>query len=81
KCMPNTRTEIIEKVVTWASNSSDDAPYIFWLNAMAGEGKTSIATTVAHMLHENGILGGSFFFSQDQGRIHIVNVFSTLIAY
>ncbi|KAI0056316.1 hypothetical protein BV25DRAFT_1638814, partial [Artomyces pyxidatus] len=79
-CMPKTRTEIIEAAKKWACSSSDDEPHIFWLYAMAGEGKTSIATSVAHALHEKKVLGGSFFFSRDDAnRARVDNVFATLV--
>ncbi|KAI0059572.1 WD40 repeat-like protein [Artomyces pyxidatus] len=80
-CMEGTRREIIDEVMTWASSPSDKEPSIFWLHAMAGEGKTSIATSVAHALHDKKILGGSFFFSRDYAECtRVDNVFVTLVS-
>jgi hypothetical protein len=41
---------------------------MLWLNGMAGTGKSTIARTVARELHDQGLLGASFFFSQDGGE-------------
>lgn len=38
---------------------------IFWINGLAGTGKTTIASTVAEKLYRDGILGASFFCSRD----------------
>ncbi|KAJ6063670.1 hypothetical protein N7499_012350 [Penicillium canescens] len=43
-CLPGTRTELLSRITDWAK--SDDK-FIFWLNGMAGTGKSTIARTVA----------------------------------
>ncbi|PYH89602.1 hypothetical protein BO71DRAFT_422881 [Aspergillus ellipticus CBS 707.79] len=48
----------------WADNPR--ARPLFWLNGMAGTGKSTISRTVARAMHERGILGGSFFFSRSE---------------
>ncbi|OGM44087.1 NACHT and WD40 domain protein [Aspergillus bombycis] len=35
---------------------------IFWLNGMAGTGKSTVSRTVCRLLQEKGLLGASFFF-------------------
>ena len=45
------------------------SPPVFWLNGMAGTGKSTIAKTVAEYAHNHGILGGSFFFSRDDQQL------------
>lgn len=67
-CLQNTREELCSEIVDW-SGSSDDR-HIFWLNGMAGTGKSTIARTIAQTLKDNGRLGASFFFKrgeQDRG--------------
>jgi len=52
---------------------------IFWLNGMAGTGKSTIARTVAREWAKKERLGASFFFSRGQGdRAHASKFFTTL---
>ncbi|KAJ5503990.1 hypothetical protein N7463_006864 [Penicillium fimorum] len=53
-CLPGTRTELLSRITDWAK--SDDK-FIFWLNGMAGTGKSTIARTVAQGFEERGLLG------------------------
>ena len=63
-CFKDTRTSVLEEIKTWIS--SDDDKCIFWLNGMAGIGKTTIARTIVEEMKENKkILLASFFFSKD----------------
>ena len=60
------------------SDTHNDA-YIFWLNGMAGTGKSTIARTVAREWAKKERLGASFFFSRGQGdRAHASKFFTTL---
>ncbi|TDL19129.1 hypothetical protein BD410DRAFT_450951 [Rickenella mellea] len=62
-CLEGTREDILLKVHEWADN---DSPLLFWLNGLAGTGKTTIAHTIAEYYDKRGQLGASFFFSRDQ---------------
>jgi type II secretory pathway predicted ATPase ExeA len=62
-CLPGTRTELLSHITDWAK--SDDK-FIFWLNGMAGTGKSTIARTVAQGFKERGLLGASFFFKRGE---------------
>jgi pantothenate kinase-related protein Tda10 len=44
-CLSNTRVEVLREIHEWADGQ--DMPCIFWLNGMAGTGKSTIACTVA----------------------------------
>jgi hypothetical protein len=56
-------------------------PRIFWLNGLAGIGKSTVAQTIAEQCDQQGHLGANFFFSrQDDERSNPHRVFST-IAY
>jgi len=91
-CAENTRTEILDTVHAWFSGKSlanegplqtDGAPQgrIFWLDGLAGTGKSTIAQTVAYHYHQTKELGASFFCSRDDaGCSNIALVFPT-IAY
>ena len=63
-CLPETRIELLRQVTEWSE--SPDSECIFWLNGMAGTGKSTIARTVAQSLKEKGLLGASFFFKQGE---------------
>jgi hypothetical protein len=63
-CTPGTRVSLLEDLMTWATGS--DSPCLFWLNGLAGTGKSTIARTLCERLNEHGVLGASFFISRDQ---------------
>ena len=53
---------------------------IFWLNGMAGTGKSTIARTVARLFSERRQLGASFFFRRGEGdRGNAAKLFPTTI--
>ena len=52
---------------------------VFWLNGLAGTGKSAIAQTVAEIAFADGILGASFFCSRDfEDRSNPQAIFPTL---
>ncbi|KAK3316770.1 hypothetical protein B0H66DRAFT_626242 [Apodospora peruviana] len=60
RCHPDTRTELLSQIQNWANDSQ--AENIYWLNGMAGTGKSTISRTVAKSFADSGLLGASFFF-------------------
>ena len=53
--------------------------HIFWLNGLAGTGKSTIAQTFAEMAFADGRLGASFFCSRDfEDRSNLQTIFPTL---
>ncbi|VDB88713.1 unnamed protein product [Peniophora sp. CBMAI 1063] len=58
-CMKGTRVQVLKDLRNWSRNSN--APRIYWLNGMAGTGKSAIARSFCHALRQNSLLGGSFF--------------------
>ncbi|KAJ5697656.1 hypothetical protein N7488_011340 [Penicillium malachiteum] len=61
ECLPKTRQKLLEEIKDWAT---DQDKTVFWLQGMAGTGKSTISRTVARWLDEEGLLGGSFFFKK-----------------
>ena len=76
--MANTRVELRQQIIKWYEDPR--SPCIFWLNGMAGTGKSTIARTVAHELAQKKILAASFFFSRGRGDISHAGKFFTTIA-
>ncbi|KAA8644431.1 ATP-binding protein [Aspergillus tanneri] len=77
-CLPGTRTELLKSVAEWAV--SPHGKCIFWLNGMAGTGKSTIARTVAKSFKEKGQLGASFFFKRGEAdRDNAKRLISTII--
>lgn len=62
ECLQETRTELLKDIKSWATDP--DRKAVFWLQGMAGTGKSTVARTVARWLDDEGLLGGSFFFKK-----------------
>ncbi|KAK3175410.1 hypothetical protein K4F52_010288 [Lecanicillium sp. MT-2017a] len=79
RCLPNTRVELLQQISEWAVNSNAEA--VFWLNGMAGTGKSTISRTVAESMAQKGQLGASFFFKRGEtDRGTMAKLFSTIAA-
>ena len=63
-CLENTRIELLEEIGDWVNNSP--AKSVFWLQGMAGTGKSTISRTVARDLKHRRLLGASFFFNRSE---------------
>ena len=77
-CLPDTRVELRQQIMDWLEDT--DGQCIFWLNGMAGTGKSTISRTVAWDLAEKKRLAASFFFSRGRGDISHAGQFFTTIA-
>jgi WD40 repeat protein len=77
--MEDTRVQLLADIMSWAESPA--SPVVFWLNGLAGTGKSTIALTMCERLAEKGVLGASFFMSrQVEERRRAPNVLRT-IAY
>ncbi len=66
-----------------AANSSLDTAIkpIYWVNGLAGIGKSTIARTVAEDVKDRNLLGASFFFSRQEKELSDAGLFIPTIAY
>ena len=78
RCYQGTRVELLRQINTWASNQGSEC--IFWLNGMAGTGKSTISRTVAQNFADKGDLGASFFFKRGEGDRGHAGLLITTIA-
>ena len=76
-CLPDTRVDILRQIMRWSADPCQKT--IFWLNGMAGTGKSTIARTVTRTLTEQKRLAANFFFSRGRGDLsHTGKLFSTV---
>ncbi|KAG4439200.1 hypothetical protein IFR05_005321 [Cadophora sp. M221] len=80
-CLPDTRVDLLQGIYNWADAADgQDERCIFWLNGLAGTGKSTISRTVAHRYNDQKRLGASFFFSKGGGDASHAGKFFTSIA-
>ena len=76
-CLKGTRESVLSGIELW-TNDFNKSP-VFWLNGLAGTGKSTIAQTVSELVFADGLLGASFFCSRDfQDRSDLQFIFPTL---
>jgi len=76
-CLRGTRKGVLWEIRCWSA--SKQAQRIFWLNGLAGTGKSTIAQTIAERMFADGKLGASFFCSRDfEDRSNLQAIFPTL---
>ena len=76
-CLKKTRENVLNEIEKWTEDS--EMSQIFWLNGLAGTGKSTIAQTVAECLFAGGRLGASFFCSRGvEDRSDLQLIFPTL---
>jgi hypothetical protein len=78
-CTPNTRTEVLERLISWAHNGQGET--VYWLNGMAGTGKTTIAYSLCDQLQSACKLAASFFCSRQLPACRNVNLILPTISY
>ena len=76
-CLRGTRGAVLNGIELWARDF--DKCSVYWLNGLAGTGKSTIAKTIAERLFADGRLGASFFCSRDfEERRNLQFIFPTL---
>ncbi|KAG8758927.1 hypothetical protein FRC11_002853, partial [Ceratobasidium sp. 423] len=79
ECATGTRVDVLANILGWARASGGSA--VYWLNGMAGTGKTTIAYSVCTELDSTHKLGASFFCSRLREECRNVNLIFPSIAY
>jgi hypothetical protein len=76
-CLKGTRKDVLQEIEHWLMNEQDRR--FFWLNGLAGTGKSTIAQTFAKTSFADGRLGASFFCSRDfEAQSNLRAIFPTL---
>ena len=76
-CLKGTRRDVLLQIEQWLMDRRDQR--VFWLNGLAGTGKSTIAQTFAEITFADGKLGASFFCSRDfEDRSNLRAIFPTL---
>ena len=76
-CLRGTRKDVLRDIEHWLTRKRDRR--VFWLNGLAGTGKSTIAQTFAETTFADGKLGASFFCSRDfEDRSNLHKIFPTL---
>ena len=76
-CLRGTRKGVLREIEHWSIG--EQKQHIFWLNGLAGTGKSTIAQTFAERMFADGRPGASFFCSRDfEDRSNLHAIFPTL---
>ena len=76
-CLRGTRETVLNGIESWIRDP-EKSP-VFWLNGLAGTGKSTIAQTISERVFADGLLGASFFCSRDfEDRSNLHLIFPTL---
>ena len=76
-CLKGTRRDVLLQIEQWFTDKRDQR--VFWLNGLAGTGKSTIAQTFSEVTFADGKLGASFFCSRDfEDRRNLQAIFPTL---
>src|SRR5258708_2792589 len=84
-CFEGTRTAILKNIRDWLdrpiSESGSPIEPIYWIDGIAGIGKSTIAHTVAEDEGRRKYLGASFFFSRQEKDLSDAKLFIPTIAH
>ena len=76
-CLRGTREGVLKDIDHWFAN--EGGQHVFWLNGLAGTGKSTIAQSFAETTSANRKLGATFFCSRDfEDRSNLQKIFPTL---
>ncbi|CAE6448266.1 unnamed protein product, partial [Rhizoctonia solani] len=78
-CTKDTRTQVLHDLNNWSFDPN--AAPIYWMNGMAGTGKTTVAYTFAKSLKARRALGASFFCTRISSECRDVGRIIPTIAY
>ncbi|KAB5590796.1 Vegetative incompatibility protein HET-E-1 [Ceratobasidium theobromae] len=78
-CTEDTRKEILANLNDWSDNPNGER--VYWMDGMAGTGKTTIACTLASQLESRGQLAASFFCTRTSPECRDADRIVPTIAY
>ncbi|KAG8716836.1 hypothetical protein FRC08_008710 [Ceratobasidium sp. 394] len=78
-CTPNTRVDVMSQLHDWVFDG--ESRRVYWLNGMAGTGKTTIAYTLCSQLERSRRLAASFFCTRQLPACRDVDRIVPSIAY
>ncbi|CAE6484477.1 unnamed protein product [Rhizoctonia solani] len=78
-CTEGTRTEVLAGLDCWLGDPSSSSAY--WMNGMAGTGKTTIASTFCEQVEKRKLLAASFFCTRSSAECRTVTRIVPTIAY
>ena len=78
-CTPGTREKILAEMREWADDAN--GPKVYWLNGMAGTGKTTLAYSFCDAMQLERRLGASFFCSRTDADSRDVSKIVPTIAH
>jgi hypothetical protein len=77
-CLENTRHNIINDIMEWIADDSNEAKKVLWVYGLAGTGKSTLSTTIAQIMRRLHRLGGFFFFNRDIPQRNSATLIRTL---
>ncbi|KAI9696924.1 MAG: hypothetical protein M1820_007999 [Bogoriella megaspora] len=78
-CYPNTRVDLLERIQQWVRDT--EGKCIFWLQGMAGTGKSTVSRTITWDLIQQDYFVASFFFrrnAEEPDRVNPARLFPTI---
>jgi hypothetical protein len=78
RCLKSTRIELLSDIQKWVQDPA--SAQFFWLQGVAGTGKSTVARTIANIFHDHQILGASFFFKRGHAERGSADLFFATIA-
>jgi hypothetical protein len=80
-CLAGTRQQLLADLFAWFDDVDPSRERVFWLNGLAGTGKTTVARTIAAHVHKQGRLAAAFFFSRNIAVTRSPSAILPTIAY
>jgi hypothetical protein len=77
-CLKNTRCNVINDVMEWVADGSNEGKKVLWVYGMAGTGKSTLSTTIAQIMRGLHRLGAFFFFNRDIPQRNFATLIRTL---
>ncbi|KAG8704869.1 hypothetical protein FRC09_003279 [Ceratobasidium sp. 395] len=79
ECTKDTRVDVLQQIHDWARDTTSHK--IYWLNGMAGTGKTTIAYSLCKELEKRRTLAASFFCSRQLPECRNVKHIAPSVSY